>query len=410
MSVVITGMAIWSPYGRGLETFWQGLISGKSARKPVTRFDVENWVYRTKTAATIEEIGTESSGCAESNAIEILSAVIADALEDAEISKSGDVPPYETAICLGSSQNVTKVFSDHLRQKRGEAVPPDAFSNYSWVSAGSILSTVARQTNAQGAAMVVSTACASGTSSIGIGYDWIRHGRAQRVFAGGIGFFSELSFSGFNILRLTAREGCRSFDVARDGMMFGDGFALVVLENEELARRRGAKIWGRILGYATANEAFHPTSPDPEGSAGFRVMWQALRRDAGILSKLDYINAHGTGTLVNDTAELKAIQKLVALGENKKRVAVSSTKGHHGHSLGAAGSVEFVATALALKHQQVPPTLGLETPEAGFDKIDLIQTAQPHPIRVALSNSFAFGGNVAAIAVEHVEITGENEQ
>src|SRR5207237_495491 len=238
----------------------------------------------------------------------------------------------------------------------------------SWVSAGSILSTVARQTNARGAAMVVSTACASGTSSIGIGYDWIRRGRAKRVFAGGIGFFSELSFSGFNILRLTARDGCRSFDVERDGMMFGDGFAIVVLEDEEFARRRGAKIWARILGYATANEAFHPTSPDPQGSAGFRAMWQALQRDAGLLSKLDYINAHGTGTLVNDTAELRAIQRLISLDENKKNVAVSSTKGHHGHSLGAAGSVEFIATVLSLKHQQVPPTLGLENPEPGFDK------------------------------------------
>jgi 3-oxoacyl-[acyl-carrier-protein] synthase II len=407
MGVVVTGMAICSPYGNGTETFWQGLTGGHSGQKPITRFSVDNWVYRTKAAATIETIGLEENGDAERSAMEILSAVTDDVIIDSGIEPK-DVSPYEVAVCLGSSQTLTNVFLNYLHRERGAGSSPESFADYSWISAGSVLFNVTRKVKAQGPALVVSTACASGTSSIGVAYDLIRQGRAKRAFAGGVGFFSALSFSGFNILRLTGRDGCRPFDTSRDGMMFGDGFALVVLEDEDFAKQRGAKIKAKILGYATANEAYHPTSPAPDGETGFRVMWQALNRSQENLARLDYINAHGTGTLVNDTSELNAITRLVSLRDNAEKPAVSSTKGHHGHSLGATGSVEFIATVLALNHQTAPPNLGLETPEPGFEKLDLVSgKAHPRRIRVALSNSFAFGGNVASIAIEN--ISGDHE-
>lgn len=393
-------MAIWSPYGRGLQVFWNGLANGLSCRKAVRRFDVSHWVYRARSAALIDQIKSEASGEAELSAVQLLTDVVDDVLATSGI-KGDDVSPYDVAVCLGSSQSVTKVFADYLRQRRGETVAPDAFAGYSWISAGSLLSEVTRRVNAQGPALVISTACASSTSSIGVAYDLIRLGRARRAFAGGVGFFSELSFSGFNILRLTGREGCHPFDIDRDGMMFGDGFALVSLEDEDLARERGANVLARVVGYATGNEAFHPTSPAPDGAAGFRVMWQALNCSSQLLSRLDYINAHGTGTPVNDSAELKAIQRLIEMRDGDDRVAVSSTKGHHGHALGAAGGVEFVATVLAMQNKMVPPTLGLENPEPGFESMNLVRGAShPQIIRVAISNSFAFGGNVASIAVE----------
>ena len=396
-------MAIWSPYGRGLEAFWQGLAGSVPCRREVTRFNVEHWAYRSRSAALIEEIRAEGDGEAEHSATELLHETIDDLLASSGIGADAEVSPYDVAVCLGSSQSVTNVFSDYLRQRRGEPTAADAFDNYSWISAGHLLGEVAHRVGARGAATLVSTACASSTSSIGVGYDLIRQGRARRAFAGGVGFFSELSFSGFNILRLTGRDGCRPFDTGRDGMMFGDGFALVCLEDEALAAERGARVLARIAGYATGNEAFHATSPAPDGAAGFRVMWQALNCSPTLLSRLDYINAHGTGTPVNDTAELKAIERLVGLRDEGAggRVAVSSTKGHHGHALGAAGAVEFIATVLSLQHQMVPPTLGLEHPEPCCEAIDLVRgEARPQRIRLALSNSFAFGGNVASIAVE----------
>lgn len=402
--VVITGMGIWSPYGRGVDQFWRGLTSGESARRPVTRFDTDHRVYRAHDAATIDTIGPEVTGEAEADASRMLSEAITDLLASAAI-ESGDVSPHEVAVCLGSSQSATKVFADYLRRKRGEEIAPDTFSSPLWVTAGALIAEVARQTGALGPAMVVSTACTSGTSSIGIGYEMIRSGRIKRAIAGGVGFFSEISFSGFNILRLTARDGCRPFDIARDGMMFGDGFALAALEDEELARGRGANILARVVGYASGNEAFHPTSPDPQGAAGFRVMWQALNRQPELLAQLDYINAHGTGTTVNDTAELLAIRQLLQMRDGSGSVAISSTKGHHGHALGAAGGVEFVATVLAVQNGVAPSTCGLLNPQPGFEDLDLVRgKPRPHSIRVALSNSFAFGGNVASIAVAALEV------
>ena len=397
--VVVTGIGIWSPFGRGTELFWDGLVRGASGRKPVTRFRTEHPAYRTREAATIAQIRPEATGEAEIDASRLLAGVVEDLLAMATIEPD-DVSPYDVAVCLGSSQSATKLFSDYLRQKRGAEIAPAAFQNRLWISSGALLSEVARQVGALGPSLIVSTACASGTSSIGLGYELIGEGRIKRAFAGGVGFFSEISFSGFNILRLTAPNGCRPFDAQRDGMMFGDGFALVTLEDEDLARERGAKVLARVVGYASGNEAHHATSPAPDGQVGFRVMWEALNRDPGLLSRLDYINAHGTGTTVNDIAELLAIRRLVRMREGAGTVAISSTKGQHGHALGAAGSVEFVATVLAIQHGVAPPTCGLENPEPGFEDLDLIRgVGRPHPIRVALSNSFAFGGNAAAIAL-----------
>lgn len=402
-SVVVTGMAIWSPFGRGLEAFWDGLASGRSGRSDVTRFDVTHPAYRTRAAAAITDIGPEMSGRAEEDSLRILRDVVDDVIADSGVDGS-DVSPYDVAVCLGSSHSVTKSFLDYLRGQCNETVSLSPSGRYSWLSAGSVLSEVASRVDARGSALVVSTACASGTSSIGIAYDLIRQGRARRAFAGGVGYFSELSFSGFNILRLTGRDGCHPFDAERDGMMLGDGIALVVLEDEELARERGARINARIAGYASGNEAYHATAPDPEGAAAFRVMWNALNRSPNLLSRLDYINAHGTATLANDAAELVAVRRLLEMRESNRSVAISSTKGHHGHSLGAAGSVEFVATVLAMQRRVVPPSVGLENSEPGFEDLDLVRgAARPLPIRLALSNSFGFGGNAAAIAVECAE-------
>ena len=401
--VVVVSMGIWSPYGRGVDAFWNGLVNMQPGRKSITRMDVSHWAFRTKSAAGIEQFPGDASGddlCAH----EIMRQVVADVLEGSA-APAGDLSPYDVGLCLGSSHGgATGRYVSYLKTPANEPIDPSLIATNTWLSSAAFLSDLAVLLGAQGPSAIISTACASGTSSIGVAWDWIRQGRAKRVFAGGYGYFSDIPVTGFNILRLVGKEGCHPFDVNRDGMMLGDGFALVVLEDEELARRRGANIIARVAGYSAINEAYHPTSPDPSGDTALRAMWNALGRSEERLASLGYINAHGTGTVANDIAELTAIERLLAQRSGGAPVPVSSTKGHHGHSLGATGSVEFVATLLALERGSIPATLGLENPEAGFPNICLVRGASvKKEIRTALSNSFAFGGNAAAIAIERAD-------
>lgn len=402
-SVVVTSMAIWTPYGRGTDAFWQGLIGMQPGRKEITRFDMSHWVFRSKGGAVIPEVPGDP-GSAELCCAQLMGDVVSDLLDDLGAGPEG-LSPYDIGLCLGSSHGgATARFLKFLKAQRGEEEGSVAGGSGTRLSSAAFLNELAEELGAKGPSALISTACASGTSSIGTGYDWIRQGRARRVFAGGYGHFSDISLTGFNILRLIGKNGCRPFSADRDGMMLGDGFALVVLEDEEMARERSANIIARVIGYCAVNEAYHPTSPDPAGETGTRVMWNALGQSAERLASLDYINAHGTGTEANDKAELNAIRGLLARRSEASPVAVSSTKGHHGHSLGATGSVEFIATLLALRNGCIPATLGLDNPEPGFEDIDLVRTApRSQRVRTALSNSFAFGGNVASIAVERVD-------
>ena len=401
--VVVTGLSIWSPFGPGTASFWEGLKSPQVDLQPITRFNVEHKIFRSRTAAGIVEIQPDPNGDAEESIQKITKWVLSDLCANAGLdsSRPDDVTPYEIAVCVGSSQSTTGMFRKYLRSPFGYLAVSKHHEERNWLSSGQLLAQIANQVGARGPALMISTACASSTSSIGIASNMIRTGRARRAFAGGIGYYSDITFTGFNILRLTCTNGCRPFDVKRDGLMLGDSVAFVLLEDGEIAEKRGVKPIVRITGYASGNEAYHATSPDPDGSAEFRVMWNALGRNPEMLAKLDYINAHGTGTLVNDKTELIAIRRLLEMREKPAPVAISSTKGHHGHALGAAGAMEFIATVLAIQNQIAPCTARLMNQERGFEDLDLVMgEARPCRIRLALSNSFAFGGNVAAIALE----------
>lgn len=386
--VVVTGLGLWTPYGQGKAAFWNGLISGKAALTRLNRFNSDRKEYRTNLAASIPNMGTDAES--ELQASRIIEEVLSDAIADAGVD-AAEVPPYEVALILGITQGVPP-------QIRTASAYPAASPICSYGTA-SVLTWMAERISARGYVSSISTACASGTQSIGTGYRLIQRGHARRAFVGGFSSFSELSFSGFNILRLLSRSGCRPFDTQRDGVTLGDAFVLFVLEEEKLAQCRGARIYGRMLGYASGNEAFHATSPDPTGRAACDIMARCLQKQDQ-LERLDYINAHGTGTVANDIAELAAIAQLASRRRSRDPIAVNSTKGHHGHALGAAGSIEFAATLLTLVQQIVPPTCGLTEPAIIHDEIHLVHGGPcKRPIRVALSNSFAFGGNLASIAV-----------
>jgi 3-oxoacyl-[acyl-carrier-protein] synthase II len=244
----------------------------------------------------------------------------------------------------------------------------------------------------------ITTACSSSATSIGYGFDLIRSGDQQVVIVGGSESLSELTFAGFNALRVMSPEPCRPFDRNRRGLSLGEGSAILILEAFDHARKRGAAILAEVLGYAINSDAYHMTSPDPAAKGMRRVMTQALARADVAADQIDYVNAHGTGTRINDATEAIAIKKVLGV-YRPDRLAVSSTKSMVGHCLGAAGAVEAVAAVLALQRQTVPPTIHLEVPDPDCDLDCLPRVARPQKIRCVLSNSFAFGGNNTALVL-----------
>jgi 3-oxoacyl-[acyl-carrier-protein] synthase II len=238
----------------------------------------------------------------------------------------------------------------------------------------------------------ISTACSSSSTSIGYGFDLIQTGVHDIVVTGGSEALSELTFAGFNSLRVMDPLYCRPFDKNRNGLSLGEGSAIFILENYERAQDRGATIYAEVLGYAINADAFHMTTPDPDAMGMSTVMAKALKR-AGLSTKqVDYINAHGTATKINDDVETRAINRV--FGRKKAReLAISSTKSMIGHCLGSAGAIEAAATALALYSQTIPPTIHLDEPDPDCNLDYVPNHSRAQEIHFALSNSFAFGGN-----------------
>ena len=224
------------------------------------------------------------------------------------------------------------------------------------------------------------------------------------AIAGGSEALSEVTFAGFNALRVTDPEHCKPFDKHRRGISLGEGAAMLVLEDYEHARNRRANIYAEVLGYAINSDAYHMTSPDPEGRGMARAMARALQLSGVETAQVDYINAHGTGTPINDRVETAAIKQV--FGDHALKLAVSSTKSMVGHCLGASGAIEALATVLALYEQIVPPTIHLSTPDPACDLDYVPEIARNQPIQFALSNSFAFGGNNTALVLGRV--VGQN--
>jgi 3-oxoacyl-[acyl-carrier-protein] synthase II len=242
----------------------------------------------------------------------------------------------------------------------------------------------------------ISTACSSSATSLGYGFDLIRSGTHEMVITGGSEALSELTFAGFNALRLVDPEYCRPFDKNRRGLSLGEGAAILVLEDYARAQQRGATIYAEVLGYAINADAFHMTSPDPEAMGMSRVMAKALELAEVSAGHVKYLNAHGTATKINDQMETLAIKRV--FGEEAAReLAISSTKSMVGHCLGAAGAVEAVATILALCEQMAPPTVHLDESDPDCDLDYVPNQSRSLEMNFALSNSFAFGGNNTAL-------------
>jgi 3-oxoacyl-(acyl-carrier-protein) synthase len=249
----------------------------------------------------------------------------------------------------------------------------------------------------RGLRATLATACSSSANAIGLAADLIQEGRADAMLAGGADAHCKMTYAGFNSLQALDPQVCRPFDRRRAGLSLGEGAAMLVLEEEGRARKRGATVFAEFAGYGTSADAHHMTAPDPAGRGAVAAMRRALAEARVDPADVGYVNAHGTGTPQNDPIETRAVKTV--FGEHARRLAVSSTKSQVGHCLGAAGAIEILATVLALHHGFVPPTVNLDEPDPECDLDYVPGVARAERVRIALSNSYGFGGNNTSVVL-----------
>ncbi|MEK7841150.1 MAG: beta-ketoacyl-[acyl-carrier-protein] synthase family protein [Deltaproteobacteria bacterium] len=375
--VVVTGMAVVSPLesGDGLEMFWKELLAGKCAIKEVKSFDTGR--YECKIAGEVkgfEHTGTERW-------INFLDFAFKEALADAGVDAGAGGFGLYIGTVLGG------ILAGQKAWKENKPTLPEEYHLYSGERY------LTDNYKIKGPVLTVSTACASGTDALGMAYRNILWGKADVMVAGGADTLSEFAFCGFNNLKALTKTKVRPFDKNRDGLALGEGAAFLVLEEADAAKKRGARIYGRITGYASRADAHHMTGPDKEGR-GLASAIKAALKEAGI-SKPDYINAHGTGTIYNDAMETKAIK--LAFGNPAYEIPVSSIKSMIGHSFGAGGAIEAAACLLAIKNGAIPPTINYQEKDPECDLDYVPNTARKADIKTAISLSAGFGGQNAAL-------------
>ncbi|NLZ94080.1 MAG: beta-ketoacyl-ACP synthase II, partial [Firmicutes bacterium] len=372
--VVITGLGMVTPIGTGKTAFWDNLIAGKSGIERVQRFDVSE--YPTQMAAEVKDFKAEDyMDKKESRRMDrfcqFAVAAARLALDDAKLDVSS-INRQRVGVSVGSGIGGITTIQEQvevLKVKGPRRVSPFFVP---MLIANMASGYISIEFGLHGPNTTIVTACATGTHSIGEALKTIQLGAADMMLAGGSeAAIVPVAFAGFCAMR--AMSSCnddpasasRPFDLARDGFVMGEGAGIVVLEELEHALARGAKIYAEVAGYGLSSDAYHITAPDPEASGAQLCMSMALK-DAGITPEsVDYINAHGTSTPLNDKAETQAIKKV--FGEHAYQLAVSSTKSMTGHLLGAAGGIEAIACALAIENDMIPPTINYETPDPECD-------------------------------------------
>lgn len=406
--VVVTGMGAVTPVGNNVEETWQSLKEGKNGIAPITLFDTAN--YKAKLGAEVKNFDPlaymeKSETLRSDRYTQFAVAAASQAVEESGIV--GTVEPEKFAVYFGSGIGGISTFeTEHtkLMEKGPRRVSPlfvpMMISN---MAAG----TIAIRYDCRGAAMPAVTACASGSNAIGEAMRLIRHGYADAVITGGAeAAITPTGVAGFiNMQALSTAEdpdqASLPFDSRRGGFVIGEGAVALVLEEYEHAKARGAKIYGEVCGYGSTCDAHHITAPHPEARGGAQAMKDAMKEAGYKVGETVYVNAHGTGTPMNDSTETLAIKD--ALGEEEaKKAYVSSTKSMTGHMLGAAGAVEAMACLLALREGVIPPTINLREPDPKCDLNYVPNQAVKANIDLALSNSLGFGGHNACLAFRKV--------
>jgi 3-oxoacyl-[acyl-carrier-protein] synthase II len=402
--VVITGVGAITPLGIGVEKSWQALCQGKSGIGAVTRFDASN--FRTRIAGEVKgfnplDFMDNKLVRRGDRFIHFALAATQMAMEDSGLTinaSNSERVGVSVGTAMGGIETLEKNHRLLLQGARHQISPffiPSFLAN---MAPGQ----VAIEFGARGVNMCSVTACASGTQAIGNAFRVIQRGEADVMIAGGAeAAISPLIFAGLDVIKvMSARndepeKASRPFDHDRDGFVIGEGAGIVILEELEFALNRGAKIYGEVLGYGLNSDAYHITAPDPDGRGAASCMRMALK-DAGIsIDGVDYINAHGTSTVLNDLAETLAI-KSVFEGRSKK-IPVSSNKSMIGHLWGAAGVVEAIFCLLTINRGIIPPTINYETPDPECDLDYVPNVARRAEVKVAISNSFGFGSTNATL-------------
>ncbi|MCX8157400.1 MAG: beta-ketoacyl-[acyl-carrier-protein] synthase family protein [Verrucomicrobiae bacterium] len=393
--VVITGAGIITALGRGWQANAAGFRRGKPAFRPVSLFDVSR--QRAKTAAEVELPMSEPPPGIHPHewrrwdrANHLLYHAAREAWEQAGWEKHQPITMVlgTTSAGMGRGEEYFRHALTHPRNFRAQA------GRGLHYQAQRQALNVQRALGFHGPTIFIANACASGANAIGHAFDLIRWGLAERVFAGGYDALSQLVFCGFDSLQSLSLTQCRPFDRRRDGLALGEGAAVLALESEMHARQRGGEILGEIAGYGAATDIHHLTQPHPQGEAALQAMQEATAMAGLRPEQVSYINAHGTGTPLNDSAEAAAIQRWAA--SQQAIPPVSSTKGVIGHLLGGAGAVEAVVCLMALREQWLPPNAGWEVPDPAC-ALPIVNQPQEAVLEYALSNSFGFGGANATL-------------
>jgi 3-oxoacyl-[acyl-carrier-protein] synthase II len=404
--VVVTGCGVISSLGKDLDTFWNNIKEGVSGISSVERFDITN--FPTKVAAEIKDFDPgiymdKKEAKRMDRFTQFAIAATKNAIENAKLDVD-TINQNRFGVVIGSGIGGIETIEDQqetlLNKGPGRVSPFFIPMNLINLAAGRIAMTF----HAKGFNEAIVTACASATNAIGDAYKLIQYGDADVMITGGTeAAITPLAFAGFCSMKAMSTTedpmtASRPFDADRNGFVMGEGAGMLILEELEHAQKRGANILAEVIGYGCSNDAYHITSPAPEGEGASRCMQMAVN-DAGIKpAQIDYINAHGTSTDYNDKYETMAVKTV--LGEHSKKVAISSTKSMTGHLLGAAGAIEAIVCAMAIKDSYVPPTINYTTPDPECDLDYVPNTGKNKNVDIAMSNSFGFGGCNATVILK----------
>jgi 3-oxoacyl-[acyl-carrier-protein] synthase II len=405
--VVITGIGLVTPFGVGKELFWQGLISGKNTVSYLSNIDTTD--LPVKIGAEVKDFDPDAYlGKKDARKMDRFTqfAVIAgiEAIKDSELELE-KVDKERVGVIIGSG-----IGGIHILEQQHSLILERGPSRISPFFIPMLISNMASaylsiMFGLEGLSFSVNTACATGATAVGEAVKAIEFGECDVVITGGTdGAITSLSVAGFaNMKALSVRNdeperASRPFDAKRDGFVMAEGAGILVVESLDFALSRGAKIYAEIVGVGSTSDAYHLTAPEPEGKSQAKAMELALKYGNIKKEEVDYINAHGTSTPLNDATETKAIKSL--FGELAYKIPVSSIKSMIGHTLGAAGSIELISTALTIKKGIIPPTINYEYPDPECDLDYVPNTRREKEVRVALSNSFGFGGHNVSIALK----------
>ncbi|WP_076068496.1 beta-ketoacyl-ACP synthase II [Sphingomonas montana] len=413
--VVVTGLGLVTPLGAEVELVWANILAGKSGAARITRFDATDYVCQIacEVKPADHEYGFDPNKRVDHKVQRQVDPFIiygidaaGQALEDAGLTEMTEEQSYRAGLSIGSGiGGLPGIESESLvlAAKGPRRVSPHFVH-------GRLINLISGQVSIKyglrGPNHAVVTACSTGAHAIGDAARMIAMDDADVMLAGGAeGAICPLGIAGFSQAKAlsthfndTPEKGSRPYDKDRDGFVMGEGAGVVVLEEYEHARARGAKIYAEVIGYGLSGDAYHVTAPHPEGSGAYRAMEMALKKAGLKPEDIDYINAHGTSTPMGDELELGAVRRL--FGDAIENVSMSSTKSAIGHLLGGAGAVEAIFCILAMRDQIVPPTLNLDNPSDGVMGVDLVpHVAKKREVRAVLNNSFGFGGTNASLVM-----------